>query len=246
MRIAVAQTAPLKGDISGNIARHLALIRIAAEEKADMIIFSELSLTGYEPSLASGLATVPEDPRFGVFQEQADTQRMIIGAGIPLKIGPGVSISMLLFSPGNPVEIYSKQYLHEDELPYFVPGITTARCIDQYRVGLAICYELSVPEHSLNEFRKGKTIYIASAAKTKQGVERAHEQLKEIAVKYQMTVLLSNCTGICDGEIAGGRSAAWDRNGKMLGLMDDQQEGLLILDTISNKMKICYRNMQNA
>jgi len=57
MKICVAQTRPVKGDIQSNIENHKKFIDLAVSGGADTIIFPELSLTGYEPELAKELAT---------------------------------------------------------------------------------------------------------------------------------------------------------------------------------------------
>ena len=57
MKIALVQARPVKGDIEANIAAHKRLIGLAVLNGADMIIFPELSITGYEPELANELAT---------------------------------------------------------------------------------------------------------------------------------------------------------------------------------------------
>ncbi|ANF49138.1 hypothetical protein A0O34_00560 [Chryseobacterium glaciei] len=48
MKISVAQTRPIKGDIYANIEIHKKLINLAVSHKTDSIFFSELSVTGYE------------------------------------------------------------------------------------------------------------------------------------------------------------------------------------------------------
>ena len=55
-RIAAAQVASARGDIVGNIAAHTAAIEVAAALGVSVLIFPELSLTGYEPDLATELA----------------------------------------------------------------------------------------------------------------------------------------------------------------------------------------------
>jgi predicted amidohydrolase len=50
--IAVAQTVPIRGDVDANIEQHLRLIRVAAQEQAQVLVFPELSLTGYEVDIA--------------------------------------------------------------------------------------------------------------------------------------------------------------------------------------------------
>ena len=54
--IAAAQTIPVKGNIAENIKRHEKLIKYAAEKEVDILLFPELSLTGYEMELASDLS----------------------------------------------------------------------------------------------------------------------------------------------------------------------------------------------
>ena len=45
--VALAQMAPRLGDLSANVERHLELLRDASAGGADLIVFPELSLTGY-------------------------------------------------------------------------------------------------------------------------------------------------------------------------------------------------------
>jgi hypothetical protein len=54
--IAVAQTCPVRGDVETNLAQHLRLTALAASEGAQVVVFPELSLTGYEIGLAERLA----------------------------------------------------------------------------------------------------------------------------------------------------------------------------------------------
>ena len=49
MRIALGQTNSTVGDLCGNAERMLSLARRAAESRAELIVFPELSLTGYPP-----------------------------------------------------------------------------------------------------------------------------------------------------------------------------------------------------
>ncbi|MGH2830821.1 MAG: nitrilase-related carbon-nitrogen hydrolase, partial [Actinomycetota bacterium] len=46
--IAVAQTSPVRGDVQANLEEHGRLVRVAAAEGAQLVVFPELSLTGYE------------------------------------------------------------------------------------------------------------------------------------------------------------------------------------------------------
>ncbi|RCR66162.1 carbon-nitrogen hydrolase family protein [Larkinella punicea] len=231
MKIGVAQPHPVKGDIPRNIANHLRLIDLAVSDGADLLIFPELSLTGYEPELADALATTPNDSRFDVFQTQSDAHRITIGVGVPIRSEKGIWISLLIFQPNQPRHLYSKTYLHADEEPFFVSGQSTLRFLgEKANVALAICYELSVPEHSENAFQNGAAVYLASVAKSAPGMEKASKMLSAIAQTYAMTVLVSNCVGPCDNFESAGGSAIWNTKGELIRQLNDVDEGILILD----------------
>jgi predicted amidohydrolase len=230
MKICVAQIRAITGDISKNIVNHKKFVDLAASHGADMIVFPELSLTGYEPTLANELATSKDDERFKEFQELSDSKKIIIGAGMPIKTDQGVLIGMIVFQPFQPRELYFKQYIHPDEEPYFITG-GYQPVLNENNIALAICYEISVPKHAARAYENGAKIYIASVAKTVSGVAKAIETLSETAKKYGMSVLMSNCAGVNDGVECGGRSSVWNDKGILLGQLNDRDEGLLIFDT---------------
>ncbi|GAB4024027.1 carbon-nitrogen hydrolase family protein [Spirosoma koreense] len=232
MKIGVAQTRPVKGDIQQNIGKHKKLIELAVAEGADVLIFPELSLTGYEPRLASQLATTLADSRFDPFQQLADAHALTIGVGMPIRSDGGILIGMLIFQPNQPRQLYAKQHLHADEYPFFVQGqepvfLTT----ETHKLALAICYELSVPEHAEKAHTSRADIYIASVAKSATGVEKAAERLSAIASEYSMTVLMANSVGYCDNFDSAGKSAIWNANGVRVGQLNEEQEGVLLIDT---------------
>ena len=232
MRIGVAQTRPVKGDIQSNIDRHGRLIDLAVSVGAELIVFPELSITGYEPALAKDLAIDRDDDRFDPFQNISDSKYITIGIGAPTKSREGTCISLLLFQPRQARQLYSKMYLHPDEESFFVPGRDSRGLFGKdSNVALAICYELSVPEHAANAFNNGAQIYIASVAKSIGGIENAIARLGEIAREYSMTVLMSNCVGLSDGLECAGKTSVWNQKGVLLRQLDDADEGIIVVDT---------------
>lgn len=232
MKICVAQTRPVKGNINANIEHHKKMINLAITNGADMIIFPELSITGYEPELAKELATNQDDSRFDQLQQISDTNQITIGVGVPTKNNEGICISMVIFHPHKARRTYSKKYIHADEEPFFISGQNFG-CLPgpKPKIGLAICYELSIPEHSENAHQCGAEVYIASVAKTAEGVEKASKSLSEIASKFSMTVLMSNCVGLCDNFESAGKTAIWNNKGVLARQLNDITEGILIIDT---------------
>lgn len=237
MKICVAQTRPVKGDILSNIEGHKKLIDLAVSFKAETIIFPELSITGYEPSMAKKLATDQDDDRFNEFQIISNDKKIILGLGVPIRNRENVSISMILFQPGKPRQVYSKKHLHADEEGFFVSGRNIPVLeAEKTRIALAICYEISVPAHSEDAFKNGAAIYIASVAKSVTGVAKAIDHLSGIANKYSMTVFMSNCVGYCDNFECGGKSSVWNNKGTLIGQLNEKNEGILIFDTESKEI----------
>jgi predicted amidohydrolase len=236
MKLALAQTKAVTGNISANVIAHEQFIRASIVKGADAIFFSELSLTGYEPALAETLAIAPTDARLKLFQELSNRHTITIAVGAPLKTQTGIIISLLFFQPGQSVLVYGKQYLHPDEEPWFVPGtnlppITIKEC----NVGLAICYELSVEEH-FNTMKSTKPdVYVASVAKFTTGIEPSYRRLATIASTGVYTFFV-NAIGTADNGICAGGSAVWNKKGELLAKLDDVHEGLLIFDTVTESI----------
>jgi predicted amidohydrolase len=232
MKISVAQIRPASGDMAKNLDAHLRFIQLAASLAVDALFFPELSLTGYEPGLAKELATTPTDPRFNGFQEISNRQNITIGLGVPTINNPGICISMLIFQPNKPRQTYSKQQLHPDEFPFFVPGDQqTFVTVNHTKIAPAICYESLQPNHAATTHKMGAEIYVASVAKSRNGLNKALIHYPAVAKEYGMPVLMANCVGYCDNFVSLGNSSVWTNQGVLVGQLDDTSEGLLIFDT---------------
>jgi predicted amidohydrolase len=232
MKLSIAQLKPVKGNISANIEKHRKLINLAVSLDAAAIFFPELSLTSYEPELAKELATNLDDRRLTLFQETSDRHTITIGVGLPTKSPAGIRISMLIFQPNQVRQTYSKQQLHSDELPYFVAGngqlLVT---VDAMSIAPAICYESLQPDHSDHACKLGAQIYLASVAKSQNGVDKAMIHYPEVAKKYAMPVLMSNSVGFCDNFMSAGQSSVWTKRGLLVDQLDQDAEGILVFDT---------------
>jgi predicted amidohydrolase len=231
MKLALAQTKPVTGNVNANLVVHEQFIVNAVAHGADAIVFSELSLTGYEPTLAQALALTPMDFRLKIFQELSNQHTITIAVGAPLKTQADTIISLLIFQPGKSVLVYGKQYLHSDEEAWFVPGKNIQPIlIKGCRVQLAICYELSVEEHFNTSMSAKPDVYIASVAKFGKGIEPSYNRLASIA-KSGIHTFFVNAIGTADNGICAGGSAVWNKKGELLAKLNDVYEGLLIFDT---------------
>ena len=237
MNIAIAQIKPVKGDIPANIEKHSKFIELASILNTDFIFFPELSLTGYEPELAVKLAVNKNDKRFDVLQQMSDQKIISFGVGVPTITQNGICISMIVFQPKQPRILYSKQQLHEDELPYFKNGNEQILItLKNQKIAPAICYESLQMNHADEAVKLGAQIYAASVAKSQNGINKAYAHYPNIAKKYKIPVLMSNCIGECDNFVSAGLSSVWNKEGELILQFDQQEEGIIIFDTETEKV----------
>lgn len=239
MKTAVLQTHPEKGHVEVNINRHLALARGPIARGAELLVFPELSLTGYEPSLAAALAMPLDDARLAVFQSLSDVAGITLLVGAPARVGEAVHIGAFLFQPKRPRALWAKEHLHPDEFPFFQPGPRAdVFSVGNKRVGLAICYELSVTAHLARLQQAGAAGLVVSAVKFVRGIDKAHLQAQQSALHAGWPVLLANSVGQADGEMCAGRSAVWNRQGQRLARLQPDREGWLLYDDETDAVEV--------
>lgn len=239
MKICLAQIKPIKGDVTANLIKHKTFIERSLSLQTSAIFFPELSLTGYEPKLAQKLAFYPDDSRLDEFQEISNRENILIGMGLPIKSDSRIFISMIIIQPGKQRVIYSKQELHSDELPFFEKGSEQLVIkIGKNQISPAICYESLQPAHANMAFQRCSDIYLASVAKSQSGVKKGISHYSKIANEYNMQVLMVNCVGNCDNFTGAGQSAVWTKKGICAGNLNENEEGILMFDTETEKVSV--------
>jgi predicted amidohydrolase len=232
MRVAIAQIEAIKGNIEKNIENHLKWINQAVQNNADMVVFPELSLTGYEPDLAESLATYQDDTRLDEMQSLSDKNGITIGVGLPTRKERNVFVSMVIFQPHKVRITYSKQYLYPPEKPIFTAGKNPLVLnFETEIVSPAICYETSNKAHCEYASQNNATIYIASVLSSIGGIDAELKKLSGIAKNKNMVTFMANYVGKSGGYECAGKSSVWDTTGKLIGQLDTGTEGILIYDT---------------
>jgi len=232
MIIASAQTKPKPGNVSDNLTDHYRLIKIAAEQGADLIVFPEMSITGYERENASSLAFTPDDNRLDTLKQLSNDHTIKIIAGAPIKINSDIFIGAFILQPNTPVSIYTKQFLHTGEEKYFTSSFDYNPIIQlgNEKISLAICFDIENPSHPEKACHYGCSLYIPCIFYSPEGISDAHDLLSSYAAKYSMNILLSNYCGESMNRPAGGGSAFWNKNGELITKSDTSGSGLLIAE----------------
>src|SRR5687767_226665 len=162
-KIAAAQVPSVRGDIEGNITTHATAIQAAAKHRVSVLVFPELSLTGYEPDVAADLAMTPEDRRLAPLLALARQHQMAAVVGAPLQNGSTKPhLGAILISADGNNSAYRKMHLGTSERTYFAPGdAPLAFAAGGQTVGIAICADASQPSHPQAYADLGANIYAA-------------------------------------------------------------------------------------
>lgn len=128
MKVALAQINTKLGGVEENLQKHLILVDEACEKGADLLIFPELSLTGYVlQDLASTVAHRPqkEDPIFKPLFEASKKLDLVVGF-VEEDIRSRFYISAAYLSQGELLHVHRKVYLPTyglfDESRFFAWG----------------------------------------------------------------------------------------------------------------------------
>lgn len=238
MKLAAAQIRSVPQDTDANIRNHIRMIGLAAEQGVSFLLFPEMSLTGYEKELANEMSFTENDPRLTVFKEEAAKHKMTIIIGAPIKMDSELFIGAFVFAADGNSTIYTKQYLHQGEEKFFASGFLHNPLIEWNgkKVSIAICADIVNPLHPEQAAKNKATLYAASIFYTPEGIAEAYDQLSSYAKKYTMQVLMANYAGNSYGLQSAGRSAYWNNEGILMGELNDDEEGLLVITTDEDRV----------
>ena len=236
MILASAQTKPKRGDIDSNLIDHYNLIELASKNQVDLIVFPEMSITGYEREKARDLAFTETDSRLDKLCQLSVDTKMILIVGAPILINDKLFIGAFILKPDHSISIYTKQYLHSGEEEYFDSSFDYNPLInlDKEQISIAICADIVNPKHADSARKSGSTLYIASIFFTPNGISDGHKTLSDYSKQHNMNVLMSNYCGQSWGLDSGGQSAFWNYNGDLIASLDNQDSGLLIVEKLNN------------
>ncbi|WP_456268547.1 carbon-nitrogen hydrolase family protein [Kushneria sp. AK178] len=216
-----------------NIATHLRYIEQAARHGADVLMFPELSLIGYEPDLLEALAMASDAEVFEMLSDAATAHNLVVIAGCPLSNdGSRPYIGALICFPDGQRTLYAKQHLHDGEAEYCAPG--HADClftVNGVRLALAVCADFAHPAHAEAAAAQSAEVYLISALISEAGYDVDAELLAGIARRHQWPVLLSNHMSYTGGWQTCGKSGGWNARGERV-IGAESNDACLVLCTI--------------
>jgi predicted amidohydrolase len=230
--LAAAQTISIPGDLTGNIQRHCDFVRLAAAAGADLLLFPELSLSGYEPELVAGCVVDPAGAALAPLRALAQEHGLILVIGAPLASGnerPYIG-AIVLFADGSHAT-YHKRHLHPGEEQWASAGIADAGSFPlvRERFALAICADTSHAEHAAAAAATGASLYLAGVLISAKGYAADAANLQRHAASHGYSVLMANHGAPSGGYVAAGRSAFWNAHGQLVGATPGGGEQLLVV-----------------
>ncbi len=252
LTIALAQINTCLGDVEANLAKHLALIDQARGSGADLLLFPELSLTGYV--LQDLAATVahhpgPDDPVFKPLLEKSRKIDLVVGF-VEEDRRHRFYIAAAYLAKGEVAHVHHKVYLPTyglfDEGRFFAWG-DEVRAFDTRfgRAGILICEDFwhASPPYLL--WLDGADLFLFASASPGRGL-RNEPQLESArwvehinrayASLFTSFVAHANRVGYEDGLNFWGGSTLFDPNGELLAKGPYHQEALTLAEIDLNQL----------
>ncbi|HUR67835.1 MAG TPA: carbon-nitrogen hydrolase family protein [Candidatus Thermoplasmatota archaeon] len=220
---ALVQARPALGDVKANAARILDTLR---RERADLVVFPELFLSGY--AVRDGFGALALDLDGPLVREIADACRasgktLVTGAPTRARQRGVVHNSLLLFTPDGRVQAYDKVYLPTfslfEEDHFFAEGsalpvfdVTLAG--ERVKLGLCICYDLFFPEVTKALAMKGADVIVCAAASPTPSRASFEAVFPARAVETTCHLLFTNLAGPQDAALFWGGAQAWSPRGE--------------------------------
>jgi len=238
MRVTLAQINTTVGDISGNESRILEAYRSGMDSGADLVVFPELTLTGYPPRdlllrdafIEANLAALDR------LAKATGKTGLVVGfvGRSGRNPGRGLTNSIALLAEGTLVAVRHKTLLPTydvfDEDRYFDPAESNEPVpFRDQRLGLTVCEDFWNDEDFWSERRyrpnpatrlveAGATVLInLSASPWHLGKERTRQaMLSQLAAKCRVPVVYVNLVGGNDELVFDGQSCVVDRQGRQI------------------------------
>ncbi|WP_295393406.1 NAD+ synthase [uncultured Thiodictyon sp.] len=222
LRLQIAQLNLLVGDVAGNAGRVIAAAHQARTAGVDLVVFPELTLTGYppedlllRPEFLARVETALESVR-------AQAQGITLVLGYPRLIAGGLFNLAGAIRDGVLVAEYAKQALPNygvfDEKRYFQPG--AAAVVFEHRglrLGLSVCEDIWQDGPTAAAAAAGAQVLInlnASPFHVGKRVER-EALVGRRAREHGLTILYANLVGGQDELVFDGGSFVVDRDGQV-------------------------------
>ena len=262
IRLAMAQSNPIVGDISGNLAKLLELTKQAAAQGANLVQFGEMSITGYpvedlvtrDAFVTTAEAAVEELASVLVSNGLGEIA-VVVGAPAKANQPNGWAIAnnrAFVLHQGKVIANYSKHHLPNysvfDEYRNFVPGHDHG-CFELFgfRFALAICediWQAGGPVSRISEFGTQLTLVLNGSPFEIDKDDRRLQLVQELAKGQNTAVSYVNLVGGQDDLVFDGDSIFVSADGSLVARGEQFAEDLVLIDFDGNNAKLASEHAQ--
>lgn len=229
MKVYVAQMKPFLGDIEKNAEKHFKIIDQAVEAGCDIVVFPELSLTGYY--LLDHYYEVAINEKDAVFQKLVELSKKIsIVFGFVYESKNNLFYNAAAYlEDGKCLHIHRKVYLPDytmfEEARYFAAGDRFVAFDSKFgKCGLLVCEDAMHQSSSYILSQSGvQNIFVLTNSPARGVGGHGHEASEtwHVSNRYTSTLLTVNMifvnrVGVEDGVVFWGGSEVYDATGKNL------------------------------
>jgi NAD+ synthase (glutamine-hydrolysing) len=237
VRIALAQTNSIVGDLPGNTKKVIDFIGRAREMGAEMVAFPELVLTGYPPE---DLLLRPEfiDQNQAALDEVVRATRGITAIVSFAQRAEDVYNAAAIAHDGEIAGVYHKSHLPNyavfDEVRYFRPGRNPFVCKrGALTFGVNICEDIWLPS-SLNQlavYGDADLVFNLSSSPFHMGKSIARDRMLATRAQDAVSIVaFVNTVGGQDELVFDGNSRVFGPRGNTLAMAKAFEEDLVVLD----------------
>ncbi|WP_161828949.1 NAD+ synthase [Steroidobacter agaridevorans] len=238
LRIALAQLNLFVGDVAGNAQRLIDTAAQARDElQADLVLFPELSLSGYPPEDLLFHSGLRRQVKTALDRVRQETSGITVVAGYPEYADEGIYNAAAVLRDGATVANYRKQELPNysvfDEKRYFKHGRDT--CIFELkgiRVALLICEDIWEPNPARAAKANGAQLIVVINGSP---YSLRYQERREAAVRARvkdtgLPVVYVNLLGGQDELVFDGGSFVMNASGEVVQRVAPFVEGLFAVD----------------
>ena len=232
IKVGLAQIYPKLGDLAYNLGTHLDYARRAREEGVDLLVFPELSLTGYQVQDLAPEVAIETDANDKVFAELLAASREIdiVFGFVHRDRRNRFYIADAYLSDGEALHLHHKLYLPTyamfDESRYFARG-NSVRAFDTRfgRLGMLICEDFWHVSPAYLLWLDGADILILNSSSPTRGLNEGDRVLSTRWVEmvnqaygsmFTSYILHCNRVGYEDGKNFWGGSSVVDPDGEFM------------------------------
>ncbi|MDY6867793.1 MAG: nitrilase-related carbon-nitrogen hydrolase [Chloroflexota bacterium] len=252
IKIALAQINTTLGDVKANLEKHMGQIEAAKENGADLLIFPELSLTGYalqDLAVASALRPHQEDPVFNDLLHASQDIDLMVGF-VHEDHRHRFYIASAYLSKGDILHIHNKVCLPTygmfDEGRFFAPGDSVHAFNTRFgRMGMLICEDFWHASLPYLLWLDGADILLFASASPGRGLHEdprlssstwVEHTNRAYAGLFTNFVAHANKVGYEDGLNFWGGSTIFDPNGDLVVRAPDFEEALTFAEIDLNQL----------